>query len=51
MDMENQRTALVTGATGYVGGLVVKQLLEEGWRVKVLARSSCGGSCASGSRR
>lgn len=37
--MENQRTALVTGATGYVGGLVVKQLLEEGWRVKVLARS------------
>lgn len=39
MDMENQRTALVTGATGYVGGLVVKQLLEEGWRVKVLARS------------
>lgn len=37
MDMENQRTALVTGATGYVGGLVVKQLLEEGWRVATVA--------------
>lgn len=37
--MKTQRTALVTGATGYVGGLVVKQLLRDDWRVKVLARN------------
>lgn len=33
------RTALVTGATGYVGGLVVEQLLEDGWNVRTLTRS------------
>lgn len=33
------RTALVTGATGYVGNLVVEQLLADGWNVRVLARS------------
>lgn len=29
---------MVTGATGYVGGLVVERLLQEGWRVSVLVR-------------
>lgn len=38
--MTESRTALVTGATGYVGGNVVKQLLRNGWTVKVLARSA-----------
>lgn len=38
--MTKARTALVTGATGYVGGNVVKQLLHNGWTVKVLARSA-----------
>ncbi|MGO1385402.1 MAG: NAD(P)H-binding protein [Arachnia sp.] len=33
------RTALVTGATGYVGGLVVEKLLEDGWSVRTLSRS------------
>ena len=33
------RTALVTGATGYVGGLVVEQLLQDGWHVRTLTRS------------
>ncbi|MDO5734864.1 MAG: SDR family NAD(P)-dependent oxidoreductase [Propionibacteriaceae bacterium] len=33
------RTALVTGATGYVGGLVVEQLLKDGWKVRTLTRS------------
>lgn len=32
------RTALVTGATGYIGGALVPRLLAAGWRVRVLTR-------------
>jgi uncharacterized protein YbjT (DUF2867 family) len=32
------RLALVTGATGYVGGRLVPELLAAGWRVRVLVR-------------
>jgi len=32
------RTVLVTGATGYVGGLLIAELLAEGHRVRALAR-------------
>lgn len=32
------RTALVTGATGYIGGRLVPALLERGFRVRVLTR-------------
>ena len=34
------RLALVTGATGYVGGQVAAELLRRGWRVRVLSRSA-----------
>ncbi|MDO5720217.1 MAG: tryptophan-rich sensory protein [Actinomycetaceae bacterium] len=36
--MEN-KTALVTGATGYVGSLLVRRLADTQWAVKVLVRS------------
>jgi len=32
------RLALVTGATGYIGGRLVPELLAAGWRVRALAR-------------
>lgn len=34
------KLALVTGATGYIGGRLVPRLLEAGWRVRVLARQA-----------
>src|SRR5512139_589606 len=33
-------TVLVTGATGYIGGRLVAQLLEAGYRVRVLTRDA-----------
>lgn len=35
-----RRTALVTGATGYIGGHLVPALIEDGWTVRVLTRDS-----------
>lgn len=37
-------TILVTGATGYVGGLLVPELLHRGYRVRVMTRGS-GEAC------
>ncbi len=37
--MDAPRLGLVTGATGYVGRLVALRLLDEGWRVRVVARN------------
>lgn len=34
------RTVLVTGATGYIGGRLVPRLLDDGHRVRVLARAA-----------
>jgi uncharacterized protein YbjT (DUF2867 family) len=36
--MNDNRTVLVTGATGYIGGRLVPRLLEAGYRVRCLAR-------------
>ena len=36
--MTNSRFCLVTGATGYIGGRLVNQLLQAGHRVRVMAR-------------
>ncbi|WP_257181649.1 tryptophan-rich sensory protein [Corynebacterium cystitidis] len=38
-DNTQMRRALVTGATGYVGGHVTKELLDRGWAVRTLSRS------------
>ena len=37
--MTGQKPILVTGATGYIGGRLAPRLLEQGHRVRVLARS------------
>ena len=36
--MSAAKTILVTGATGYVGGRLLPLLVEDGWRVRCLAR-------------
>ena len=38
--MKNSKLVLVTGATGYVGGRLVPELLESGYRVRVLVRDA-----------
>lgn len=42
MTTATPRTALVTGATGYIGGALVPALLDAGWSVRVLTRSRTG---------
>jgi len=36
--LSEDRLALVTGVTGYIGSRLVPRLLEEGWRVRALTR-------------
>ncbi|GAA6526003.1 tryptophan-rich sensory protein [Intrasporangium sp. DVR] len=37
-DQPSDRTVLVTGASGYIGGQLVPRLLAEGWQIRVLTR-------------
>ena len=37
--LTREQRCLVTGATGYIGGRLVPRLLQEGYRVRVLARN------------
>ena len=37
--MSDKGTVLVTGGSGYIGGFVIAQLLNEGWRVRTTVRS------------
>jgi len=43
MNAEN-RTALVTGATGFIGGRLATALVNDGWRVRGLVRNRSGAS-------
>jgi uncharacterized protein YbjT (DUF2867 family) len=43
--MKNSKPVLVTGATGYVGGRLVPQLLSAGYQVRAMARSLSKISC------
>ena len=37
--MEGRRAAYVTGGSGFIGGRLVRRLVNDGWRVRALARS------------
>jgi len=41
--IKDNRLILVTGATGYIGGRMVTELLERGYRVRVMARNYTSG--------
>src|SRR2546426_4506848 len=34
-----ERTAFVTGGSGFIGGRLIRRLVSDGWRVRALARS------------
>ncbi len=38
-DQGKRSTVLVTGATGFIGGHLVRRLLHDGWHVRILART------------
>jgi uncharacterized protein YbjT (DUF2867 family) len=38
--MNKKPLCLVTGATGYIGGRLIPELLANGYRVRVLARNT-----------
>lgn len=42
MSEQAVRTALLTGATGFIGGHLARRLLREGWNLHVIVRSESG---------
>lgn len=38
-DRPSARTALVTGGSGFVGGPLIRRLIEKGWQVRAIGRS------------
>src|SRR4051812_39959555 len=42
--MERNRTALVLGASGGIGGEIARQLRDAGWRVRALKREIAAGA-------
>lgn len=38
--VESNKRVVITGATGYVGSQLTKRLLEKGWQVSIIARST-----------
>ncbi len=40
-----QMTAAVTGASGYLGGIVADRLAQEGWETVKLVRNASGRTC------
>jgi uncharacterized protein YbjT (DUF2867 family) len=42
MDMNHDKTVLVFGATGNIGGSAARELLKRGWRVRAVTRNPAG---------
>ena len=43
-----ERTAFVTGGSGFVGGRLIRRLVADGWRVRALARSERSAAAVAG---
>jgi nucleoside-diphosphate-sugar epimerase len=44
---QEERTAFVTGGSGFIGGKLIRRLVAEGWRVRALARSDAAAAKVS----
>ena len=44
---DRERTAFVTGGSGFIGGRLIRRLVGEGWRVRSLARSEAAAAKVS----
>ena len=46
MSQSTKKTALVTGANGFIGQLLCKEMLRQGWQVRAAVRAPCALSVA-----